>query len=533
MSLTKHLLAEVARKKAEDTTSRDARKAAQLLDRLFLQQREFVLDESTFKAALCPRRAGKSYALLVLALVTALSRADSKVVIICRVRKQARGIYWQLLQRLCREFELNALFRRLDLECELPNGSLIQFSGADTQEEIEKLRGQAFDLAAIDECKSYSDDLLTELIDDVLTATTLDAMAGQIVLIGTPGPIPAGLFWAITTAQSKYVRGEDEREIVVRPWRERASWGKRDYEWSLHGWTQRDNIAKPHIWLKALEIKRRRKWVDDNPTWLREFMGVWAADVDALVFSYARLLDGRCDWVKDPEGPHELPRDHHWRFLLGVDLGFHDDSAFVVAAWSDTFDKLVYLHVEKHPHLNIEEIAQKCKELEGIYGEFDARIIDTGGLGKTIMESLAAVYGVAFEAARKTEKNDHIKLQNADQEAGRIWVDPTSPLAQEWRVAQWEDSSRKRVDPGCADHASDAALYIWRHCHHHWSRARHVGPEEGSSEWWQAREREEEKRFAEQLRREREAPRWSHFKKLLDKGAKERWTQRSLRKYWS
>lgn len=534
MSRELHLLGEVARKREADTRSRDADKAKALIARLFQQQRDFVLDESTFKAALCPRRAGKSYALLVHALAVALRQADSKVVIICRVRKQARGIYWQLLQKLCREFELGANFRRLDLECELPNGSLIQFSGADTQEEIEKLRGQAFDLAAIDECKSYSDELLTELIDDVLTATTLDTLSGQIVLIGTPGPIPAGLFWSITTCQTKYPRneGEDEaRDLTVRPWAERsdARWKRRDYEWSFHAWTQKDNVKAPQVWEKAQVIKRKRNYTDDNPTWLREFMGKWAADVDALVFAYARLTDGRCDWIRDEAGPYGLPPGHGWRYLLGLDLGFHDDSAFVVAAWSDSFDKLVYLHVEKHAHLNIEEIANKCKELEERYCGFDARVADTGGLGKTLVESLAAVYGVAFEAARKTEKHDHIKLLNADMEEGRIWVDPTSPLAQEWRVAQWEDASRKRVDPGCADHASDAALYVWRYCHHHWFQPKAQGPQMGTPEWWEAKEREEEQRFAAQVRAEREAPSWSRFKSRLDRGGvKERWTTRQI-----
>lgn len=532
MSLHRHLLGQVARQKVAESKNRDADKANLLIGRLFDQQRDFVLDACTFVAALCPRRSGKSYAILIKALVTALRQPEARVVIICRVRKQARGIYWQLLQRLCRDFELGAHFRRLELECELPNGSLIQFSGADTAEEIEKLRGLSFNLAVIDECKSYSDDLLTELIDDVLQATTLDQLEGQIVLIGTPGPVIGGMFWAITTAQEYYTLREGEEEPRPLTVRRFGQPGPDDYEWSLHAWSQRDNVKAPQVWKNALGIKAKRRYTDDNPTWLREFLGIWAADLDALVFSYARLDDHRCDWIRD-ETEHAkfgLPAGHEWRFLLGIDLGWHDDSAFVVAAWAETFGKLVYVHVEKHPHLNIEEIAEKCKELESLFGSFDVRIVDTGGLGKTILESLAAVYGIACEPARKTEKHDHIKLLNADMEEGRIWVDPKSPLAQEWRVAQWEDASRKRVDPNCADHASDAALYLWRYCHHHFFRRKVDGPAHGTEAWWLALERQEEESFRDQLKAERETPRWKQLKNYLDQGTQSRWKTRSILK---
>ena len=470
--------------------------------------------------------------MLIKALVVALSSPDARVVIICRVRKQARGIYWQLLQRLCRDFELGAHFRRLELECELPNGSLIQFSGADTAEEIEKLRGLSFNLAVIDECKSYPDELLVELIDDVLQATTLDQVAGQIVMIGTPGPVIGGMFWAITTAQPCYPlrEGEEEaRPLVVRRW---GTDGPEDFEWSLHGWSQRDNVKAPQVWQNALKVKAKRRYTDDNPTWLREFLGIWAADLDALIFSYARITDDRCLWVRDEtEGAKfGLPAGHDWRFMLGIDLGWHDDSAFVVAAWAETFGKLVYVHTEKHPHLNIEEIADKCRELEQLFGFFDVRIVDTGGLGKTILESLSAVYGIPCEAARKTDKHDHIKLLNADMEEGKIWVDPKSPLAQEWRLAQWEDASRKRVDPNCADHASDAAMYLWRYAHHHFFRRVVAGPEKGTEQWWQEQERREEEAFRDQLKFERETPRWKQMATHLDKGTKERWKTRSILK---
>lgn len=524
MNLSSHLLGQVKRTRDNSTRDKDAETADKLEARLFREQRDFALDVASFVAALCPRRAGKSFAVLVKALITALRNPESRCVIITRVRRQARSVYWKTLQQLCRQFEIKGTFRKIEMECELPNGSVILFNGADTAEEVDKLRGSYFHLAVIDECKSYSDDLLTELVDEVLTATTLD-YDGQVVLIGTPGPIPAGMFWAITTGQTSFrdANGK-ERGLSVRLWSERNSpdWLGRGYEWALHKWHSSQNDRMPQIWIKAQKIKADRKWADDDPTWLREFMGVWVPDVDALVFAYARLTDDRCKWkmltVEQGGNEHGLPRDHDWRYILGLDLGYHDESAFVVAAWSETDNILRYIRAEKHPHLTVEDIAEKCKELEVMYGGFDARVADTGGLGRTIIESLAATYQVYFEAARKTEKHDHIKLLNSDMVAGRVQVDPMGELAAEWVVAQWEDSTRKRVDPNCSDHASDAALYVWRYCHHHWSQDRTHGPDErGTERWWKEVEVAEERAFIEQKQKDRDNPRWTRFQARLDK----------------
>jgi hypothetical protein len=522
VSAHRHLFQRVAAERQTETRERDAEKASLLLARLFPAQRALVEDPSRRKAALCPRQCGKSYAVLVYGLYVGLLRPGARVLILARTRRQAKGTYWADLRSFCRDFELGAKFNKTELTCTLPNGSEILLSGADTAEEIDKHRGQRYDLIVIDEGKSYSAELLAEMIREVLSPALL-AKRGSLCLIGTPGAILAGPFWEITTCQA--VAGSVTPECPqgkpqAIPFHDRNAerWAGQKAQWSLHGWTQEDNIFCPWIWQDSLELKAIQGLADDDPAWLREFKGRWVADDTMLVYAYCKVVDDRAIWVRDlsNETPFGLPAGHHWRFVLGMDIGFHDDTSFVVGAWSDTYPALIYVHAEKHPELLVEDIAERTRELELMFGGFDAKVADTGGLGRTIIESLAGTYGVSFEAARKTEKNDHIKLLNSDLLSGKIQVPRESVLVEEWKTAQWEDSTKKKVDPNCDDHASDAALYIWRFCYHHWSRTPELALTPGSDAWWRKHERDQERAYEQQLLDEQRSPfrgRYAHLAK--------------------
>lgn len=510
MSKARHLFQRVAAERQQDTREKDAEKASLLLARLFPAQRSFVEDSSRRKAALCPRQCGKSFAVLVYALHIGLIRRGARVLILARTRRQAKGTYWGDLRQFCRDFELGAKFNKTELACELPNGSEILLSGADTAEEVDKHRGQRYDLVVVDEGKSYSAELMAEMIREVLEPT-LAAKRGPLCLVGTPGAILAGPFWEITTCQpvAGTVTLENPQGVPQAiPFHERGAerWaGKRAY-WSLHAWTQQDNVSCPWIWEDSLAHKALQGLADDDPAWLREKLGQWVPDESMLVYALGKVVDDRWVWTRQKDTPFGLPEGHAWRFVLGMDIGYHDDTSFVVGAWADTYPALIYVHAEKHPELLVEDIAARTRELEEQFGAFDMKVADTGGLGKTIIESLAGTYGVAFEAARKTEKNDHIKLLNSDLLSGRIQVARDSCLVEEWKTTQWEDWTKKKVDPNCDDHASDAALYIWRYCYHHWSRKLDAPLVQGSKDWWREKERNEERAYEQQLLRGQRDP---------------------------
>jgi hypothetical protein len=495
-----HLIDEVKKRKAASTGGQDRDKADELFASLFPAQQAFVRDPSKRKVAHCPRRAGKSHCILIYGVIISLLRPSSSTLICARTRGQAKGIYWRLLKRLCEEYSIDAQFKNMDLECHLPNGSVIYFSGADTSEEVDKYRGRSFDLVVIDEGKSYSKHLLDDFVYDVILRTLADTR-GTLVIIGTPGTVEDGLFWSLINRHSEYKRSGAEQTMKLHVHKFEAGIKPSVYHWSLHHWTGKDNVKMPHIWDDACQEIADNQLSWDDPYVMREILGLPVADPSNLVFLYRKITDGRCDWVKDREGPHGLPSGHDWRYILSIDLGWHDGTGFVVAAWSTTHKQLHAVHTEKQPYMTTNDVMKRVAELEIKFGGFSARIVDPAAGGKRLAEDLSQVHGLYFESAKKSDRNAFIALLNADISSGKVAIEREGELAREMLVLQWGNREKTEVDAGCADDLCDAFLYAWRFAQHHWSQEKKLGPADGTPEWHQARLRAER----EQLQKERAA----------------------------
>jgi hypothetical protein len=436
--------------------------AKELRNRYSPAQANVTVDTSKNRAIIAPRRTGKSFWVGAELVVQCLLHPRSNCLYITLTKGSGRGILWGLLKQFNQEFDIKAHFHNTNLIMTFRNGSVIAFVGADNQGELDKIRGQGFDLVMIDECKSYPPGLFKELLKEVVGPALIDRM-GRLCLVGTPGAILAGPFWEIT---------DKKLGKSSRLWSERkeAHWAGRPYLWSVHLWELGD-AALSHIKRESYRLKEEEGWTDDNPIWLREYMGKWVASSDALVYAYNRRSEGINNWVPDPTSanPHGLPGEHEWRYLLGIDLGFEDDFALVVAAYSDTCPFLYQVYDYKSPHLIIPEIAREMKRAEARFGEFEAIVGDAGGLGKAILATLEQQYGISVTPAEKSEKLDHIELLNSDLLSGVCKIRADSYLAAEMEVLQF-DSSGVREHPGCANHACDAFLYLWRYSFHHYHR---------------------------------------------------------------
>jgi hypothetical protein len=502
LSKAQHLIDEVRKRKQNNKRATDREKADQLFASLFPAQQNFVHDPSKRKVAHCPRRAGKSHCVLIYGLLVSLYRPQSSVLICARTRGQAKGIYWRLLKRLCAEYDVDCQFKNMDLEVHFANGSVIYFSGADTAEEVDKYRGRSFDLVVIDEGKSYAKRLLDEFVYEIILRTLADTR-GTLVIIGTPPSVEAGLFWSLITEKEQYRREFDDegKSIKLHVHKFDAESKHSVYHWSLHHWTGKDNIKMPHIWEDACQEVADNGWSWDDPYVMRELLGMPVADASNLVLLYSKVTDGRCDWARDPKGPHGLPEGHEWRYILSIDLGWHDGTAFVVAAWSPTHKALHAVHTETHPYMTTNSVMARVKELEDLFGGFDARIVDPAAGGKRLAEDISQAYGVYVESARKQDRNAFIALMNADIMAGKIAIDPLGPLAGEMSVLQWGNHEKTEVDKSCADDLVDAWLYAWRFAQHHWSHEKVLGPAEGTPEFRRAQQRKER----EQVQNERAA----------------------------
>lgn len=339
----------------------------------------------------------------------------------------------------------------------MKNGSIVWFTGAETKAEIEKVRGGSYDLAVIDECKSYAPMIIDELINDALEPAT-DDRAGTIIMIGTPGNILDGLFYKATAPGFVDPDSRDKRPYSRTYGNPESYWSehkKAKPRWSRHAWTRKENTkTQENLWEAALEKKDKEQWSDDHPTWQREYLGQWVPAEDCFVYAYATLAtkpdaDERVHWTpkitrENVAGLPDWPGD--WRFILGADLGYEDDFAVVVAAYSPTRDSLYHVWDYKANHQDFYEVVELLQFVWDKYGGFDAMVADASGLGKLVVETINKRHGLPVQPAEKREKFDHVELLNADFYTGRVKVIPGSDLARELATLQFDLSKHSKKE---------------------------------------------------------------------------------------
>jgi hypothetical protein len=404
-------------------TSQDA---GSLIASAFPQQRAFLDDTSRFKTALCTRRAGKSYGEGLALLSEALKRPGVSCLYVSLTRASAKRImYKDVLKAINREYELGAKFIETELEVRLPNGSVIYLLGVDAKpEEAEKILGQKFACAVVDESASFRFDL-SHLVHAILRPTLVD-YGGWLAMVGTPGNVK-NYFHDVTTGAIK--------------------------GWSLHHWSAADN---PHVaaqWEREIsELIAENPLITDTPLFKQHYLGQWAIDPSMRVYRY------------DAERNDIADAPSCTRHILGVDLGYTDATALVVLGFRPK-DKTIYvLEAEKRTGLIVSQVADWIRHVQSRY-QFERIVVDNAS--KQAVEELVQRHALPLEAAEKRDKADAIANMNSDIITGRVLVTKAAAgLRKEWGDLVWDDRhfhKGKLVESSqCENHLSDAALYAWR-----------------------------------------------------------------------
>lgn len=367
-------------------------------------------DNSRRIAVRCPRRSGKTVALMLRILKLMVSKPGSKVLYLCLTSIQADKNLGKPIRELNDKLKLGGKYvgggtGGNEARYTLPNGSTLWLRGGETAAEMEKNRGQFYDLVAIDEGKSFSDDVLVPAIDDVLWPSLMDTL-GTLIMIGTPGEFLNGLFYEATT---------------VAP------------GWSRHSWSQQDNIAMPHIWEEAKATKLKSEWPDDHPTWLREYLGQWCPDPNKVVFS---SFDSTRNVSK-----HTPDKD--WEYMLGIgDVGAERWS-IVVTGYSP------YEGV-----MHVVSAREVLGTLDDLAGEVDSDLstYSPGGVtycGSWLLESAVRTLSDRFSLAVeyvKPEERGLAALINTDLASSKLVVPPKSPILREWSHLRWDLKTQRIED---------------------------------------------------------------------------------------
>lgn len=448
---------------------KDLEKASTFTPDIFAQQKAFIEDPSKFKSLLASRRAGKSTTAGVYLYLEAVKHVDSRVHYIGLTRKSAKNIIWKELKTLNKNYKLGLKFNNTDLIAELSNGSEIFLTGGNDEAAIETIRGMKSRLVIVDEAQSYRAHL-RYLLDEVLTPMLAD-YDGTLCQMGTPSAGCAGPFFEATTGA--------------------------DSSYSTHKWTILDNPFIPHAanWLK--EYKRKKGWSDDNPVYLREWCGRWVKSLDSIVYKYTKeknLIDN-------------LPKGK-FRYIMGVDIGYDDATAYVVGAIRDNDPTFYVVDTYKKSGMVVDDIMAKTVEFISKYNP-DKIVMDSGGGGKLVSESLRKRYGIPIKPAQKKDKRDFIEMMNSDFHSGRIKVLPgNEKLTEEWDLIQW-DEDRKREDERFICDLADACLYTWRESTHYVETVPPPEPQRGTDDWYarQVKQMEEqaEAQYRQMIEDERES----------------------------
>lgn len=457
----------------------------------FAGQREFIEDDSRFVAGLCGRRAGKSDGAVLKALRAATDHPGTIVPYIALSRPHAKRIVWPKLLFWNRRLELDAKFNHAELTMTLPrSGSVVSLGGANDDSEIERYRGGAYPLVVLDEAQAFRS-FIEQFVIEILLPATID-YEGQICLIGTPNQACFGYFHDATTG---CLTTEDGGSMFsVHKWTGFDNPNIDDkYRKTEHGDVNR---ALQEASSRLMQTARAAGLSENHPVFKREYLGQWVRDAEGLVYE-----------VRDMNVLPSLPDASDWRYVLGMDVGFVDATAYVVMAYSRRLGKCAVVESFQESRLLQAQQVAHVDRLSERY-RFEAIVVDPGGGGKQLVEELYQRHGLPAQPAEKQAKVAAIGTVNSDLRSGScVIVKPTNQdLLWDLRQLKWNYAKLRRsggslwrqrpisaleIDDRTPDHLADAFLYAHRCCAHYlheFEETAELHP--GSAAWARAQEQE-------------------------------------------
>ncbi len=456
-----------------------------VLEFAFDKQIAFIKDKSTQKTLFCTRRSAKSFTAGLYLVHEAINNPGCNCLFIGLTRASAKAIIWKdILSIIDSQFGLKARPNQADLTMTFPNGSVIAVTGIDADEkEKNKLLGRKYRLVCIDEASMYSVDihnLVYGVLGPAMVDPNTEGQSGTICLMGTASDFPRGLFYDITVGKEK--------------------------GWKLFEWTAHDNPYVAKQWQAALDkIARERPEYMQTPQFKQWYLNQWVIDEDKLVYRF----DMQKNLVSSM--PHLSPT--MWTYVLGVDTGWEDDTAFVLTAYHANDPYLYVIKVFKKRKMTFDEVVLKIEEFYKDPHYAPQKIV-IDGANKQGVESMRQRSSIPFEYADKQDKATFIELCNSDLIQAKIKILDTTenrPLWEEMSALVWVTDGDKIKYPkkehaSLANHCCDAFLYAWRCGWHYASTPAVKKIVTGSREWYQKQSDSIWEREREQLEQRNDWP---------------------------
>ena len=419
-----------------------------VLAEAFPKQLKFIKDPSKRKAAFVLRRGGKSFAIAIYLIYMALSHKATKCLYMGLTKDSAENIMWlNILEPLLLKLNISHKFNKTKKTITFENKSTIQLTGTDASDsQITKYLGGKYLLAIFDECQDIKHDL-KHWIEDMLGPAMID-YGGTICCAGTAGR-SIGRYWYDITQPESTLKS-----------------------WSKHTWSADDNFNMGKLIKEEIEkLKIENPGIELTEGFRNQYLCEWVLDNIARTYHNTEKNILKDQILIDSL----LNRDSKWKYMIGFDFGFEDDTAFVVGAFSKHDNTAYIVETFKKQHMITEDVANKLIELKNKYRP----IYMVGDCqNKTLVQTLRQTYKLPLRAADKLGKEAHIASMNSDFTMNKIKIIEhlNQGLIEEWNSLIWDEKKRikgvfKELDSK-SNHAADACLYL-----HHFSKHFAATPE--------------------------------------------------------
>lgn len=331
------------------------------------------------------------------------------------------------------------LWNAQDSRFTFPSGAVIQFGYCDSDADLARYKSAQFHRIAIDELTEWTEARYTFLFSRIRRIQGDDIPLG---MRSGSNPDGIGAEWV----RRRFGIAEDEIVTELR---------ERDGRAFLPARAE-DN---PTLDLESYDMALRKlgrvryeqlRW----GKWLRAGEGLVYGDFRPAVNEVATAPVA-------PEGARSLD----WAYVIGVDFGIVDPTAFAVLAWHRGSRVVYVLESYARADMSVTEAAEELRALLARYPA--ARVLgDVGGMGKAFEVEFRRRHSLPIEPAEKHNKLGYISLLNAALREGmlKLVAPKCAPLRAEIDGLGWvqAEGGQPKEDPGAPNHCTDAMLYAWR-----------------------------------------------------------------------
>lgn len=402
----------------------------------FAKQNEILDDVSRWKALNCTRRGAKSTTEVMSHVEVCQKYPKSRTLYMGLTLDSVSEIAWDIFKELNEKNKLGLKFNETKKIIYYPNGSRTRLFGLDaSKRQLAKVLGQKLRKVSIDEAGSITIDLEDFCFQKIRPALIDLAPNSWLTLLGTCENIPNTYFQRVT-----------EGKCV-------------NFDWKVHKWTTYDNPFLRKQWdAEIKEMLEKNPLVKETSKFKTHYGNEWVSDDDLLIIPSNRMI---FEDTLPRLGPTGKPIKD-WFYILAVDLGFNDASAYTVIATSWQLDHSYVVDNFKSGEQDFTDVSNTIKEFKKKY-EIGATIVD--GANKQGIAEMKKRLGLPeLEIAEKTGKAIYLKLLRDDVIQGKLRFikSKTDDLKKEWDSLMWKNSDKQDEDPRCQNHLSDSTLYGWR-----------------------------------------------------------------------